>query len=439
MFKFNIRNSEIGETIKRAALAFVIKVMGAGLAFIFNLMLARIIGADGSGIYFLALTITTITTVLGRMGLDNSLLRFVAAGAATKDWSSVKGVYNKSISLSFLVSLLAASIVFIFADFLTNNLFSKPELLQPLRLMIFAAVPMSLLLLNAQAILGLKKISESQLINSVGVQTIIIIGVITIGRKMGINGVMYSYLAGAIFIAFISHLLWKYNTPQLKNITGEFDTRKLLDSCLPLFWVSSMNIMMNWTGTFLLGIWGSSSDVGIFSIAVRNAMLISFILHAVNAASSAKYSELYHLGDISGFAYYAKKTTIILILISTPICLFFVICSKWIMGLFGASFIQGWDLLTILAIAQFLNVAAGSVGPILMMSGNEVAVRNSIFFSAVLNLILCMLLIPDYGTLGAACANSISLVSANLYCIFEIKRRLGFSLYMFTPSKERQI
>ncbi len=437
MFKFNIRNREIKETVNRAALAFIIKVMGAGLAFIFNLWLARVLGADGSGIYFLALTITTIATILGRIGLDNSLLRFVAAGAAENNWSKIKGVYNKSIFISFLISLLAASVVFIFADFFTKNVFSKPELLEPLRLMIFAAVPMSLLLLNAQALLGLKKISESQLINSVGVQVIIIIGVITLGREIGINGIMYSYLGGAILIAIISYLLWTLNTPQMKNVAGEFNTRKLLDSCLPLFWVSSMNIMMNWTGTFFLGIWGSSSDVGIFSIAVRNAALINFILHAVNAASSAKYSEMYHLGETSGFASYAKKTSLLLILVSTPICLFIVIFSKWIMGLFGASFVQGWVLLIILAIAQYLNVAAGSVGPVLMMSGNEVAVRNSIFFSAILNLILCILLIPYYGTLGAACANSISLVSANLYCIFEIKRRLGFSLYMFPSKKKR--
>lgn len=428
MLKFKIRNSEIGETIKRASLAFFIKIMGAGLAFIFNLLLAHILGAEGSGIYFLALTITTITTVFGRIGLDNSLLRFVAAGASQKNWGEVKGVYNKSIFLSFIFSLTAATFVYISAGFLTKNVFSKPELLGPLRLMIFAAVPMSFLLLNSQALLGLKKISESQIVNSVGVQLIIIIGAITLGRKIGIDGIMFSYLAGAIFIAFISYLLWKINTPQLKKITGEFNIGKLFDSCLPLFMVSSVNIMMNWTGTFLLGIWGTTSDVGIFSIAVRNATLISFILHAVNAASLAKYSELYCTNDIPGFTSYAKKTTLLLILTSTPIFLFFIIFSKWLMGLFGDSFIQGWTLLVILSIAQYLNVASGSVGPMLMMSGNEKAVRNSIFFSASLNVILCLLLIPHYGTLGAACASSISLVSVNLYCLFEIKRRLGISL-----------
>ena len=87
------------EVVNGASVAFVIKVIGAGLSFGFNVLLARMLGADGAGIYFLALTVTTIATVFGRMGLDNALLRFTAANAAVGDWGAVKGIYRKGMML----------------------------------------------------------------------------------------------------------------------------------------------------------------------------------------------------------------------------------------------------------------------------------------------------------------------------------------------------
>ncbi|MCW8816038.1 MAG: hypothetical protein OQK59_08655, partial [Chlorobium sp.] len=44
------------EVINGAAVALVLKVLGAGLTFLFNLVLARTLGAEGAGLYFLALT-----------------------------------------------------------------------------------------------------------------------------------------------------------------------------------------------------------------------------------------------------------------------------------------------------------------------------------------------------------------------------------------------
>lgn len=47
-------------------------VSGAEFGFLFNVLLARSVGADGTGIYHLALTVITPATVAGRMGLDNA-------------------------------------------------------------------------------------------------------------------------------------------------------------------------------------------------------------------------------------------------------------------------------------------------------------------------------------------------------------------------------
>ena len=62
------------EIARGTLLAFVLKVVGSGLAFAFNVAVARLLGVEGMGLYYLALAVTTIGSVVGRIGLDNTLL-----------------------------------------------------------------------------------------------------------------------------------------------------------------------------------------------------------------------------------------------------------------------------------------------------------------------------------------------------------------------------
>src|SRR4051794_13544244 len=54
------------------AAAFAIQITGVGFSFLFSIMLARLIGAVGVGIYFLAITIVDIGATISRLGLENT-------------------------------------------------------------------------------------------------------------------------------------------------------------------------------------------------------------------------------------------------------------------------------------------------------------------------------------------------------------------------------
>ena len=104
------------EVARGTMLAFVLKVIGAGLAFAFSVAVARMLGAEGAGLYYLALAVTTIGSVIGRVGLDNSLLRFVATRATHDDWASVKGVYALGVRMAVMASGVVTLIVFFAHD-----------------------------------------------------------------------------------------------------------------------------------------------------------------------------------------------------------------------------------------------------------------------------------------------------------------------------------
>lgn len=415
------------EVISGASVAFVLRVMGAGLAFGFNVYLARLVGAEGAGIYFLALMVTTIASVFGRMGLDNSLLRFIAAEASVGDWAEVKGVYRKGMLLAISASTVAALVMFFTAPLVAETVFGKPELLGSLRLMAFAVVPVSLVMLHGESLKGLKRIRDSQVVQFIGVQALSLAGLYLLGSSWGVEGAALAYTAGAVLTALAGAALWRMATPKLKDVTGEFSTQRLLQSSMPLFWSSTVGLLMNWTAVFILGIWGSSADVGIFGAASRTAMLISIVLIAVNTIAAPKFAELYRLREMEALAVMARNSAKLMTLLASPVLILFMFFPAWVMGIFGPEFTGGAGVLVILAIGQFVNVATGSVGYLLMMSGNEIFMRNITMAAALLNILLNIGLVPHYGLYGAAVATSVSMAVHNLLAWYYVRKNIDIN------------
>jgi O-antigen/teichoic acid export membrane protein len=144
---FKKLDSHAHEILSKGAVAFVLKIIGAGLAFLFQVAIARYLGASGSGVYFLALTIITLVATVARLGMDNSVTRFVAAHATENDWAKVKGVVRHAIRIALAVSLMSSVVLFFLSDWLATDMFGKPELAKPLKLMSLVIAPLSVMTL----------------------------------------------------------------------------------------------------------------------------------------------------------------------------------------------------------------------------------------------------------------------------------------------------
>ncbi len=413
------------EMIGGTSVAFILKIFSAGLSFGFNVVLARMLGAEGSGVFSLALTITTTASVVSRIGLDNSLLRFIASNASDGNWKAVRGVYLKGISIAFVASALVSIIMFMISPWLAGVVFSKPELAVTLQWMCAAIMPMSMLFLYSEMLKGLKRIRDSLLVQGVGVPGISLIIFYFFSGRWGVNGAALASIVASLLMACIGYLLWYNATPHIKGIAGDFRTTPLLKSCIPLWAVAVMNTVMNWSAIFILGIWHSEADVGIFSAASRTAMLVAFILIALNSIAAPKFAALYSAGNMKALEATVRNSAIILTLFASPLLLLFIVFPGHVMGIFGSQFTAGSSVLMIMSIGQFVNVITGSVGFLLMMSGNERLLMNNIAGSAFISLFLAFLLIPRYGMMGAAIATAISIIIRNIMASYSVYRAIN--------------
>ena len=98
---------------------------------------------------------------------------------------------------------------------------------------------------------------------------------------------------------------------------------------------------------------------------------------------------------------------------------------EWlIINIFGETYVRGFDALCLIMIGQLINATMGSVGLFLSMCGFEKDTLKAIVLSTVINVYLNLILIPQYGIVGAALASLVSVAVWNIMLVFQVYHRL---------------
>ena len=432
-----LNENHVKEILSGAFNALIIKVLSAAAAFLFNVLIARLLGVNDTGIYYLSLTIVVIGATIGRAGLDNIVLRFVASNSSAGDWVSVLGVYRLCMQVALFASLLVSIALVFSSAWIADALFAKPELEKPLVWMTMSIVPIALFTLHAQALQGLKEIKKALAVQGLWQPLCTCVGVVLLVPSLGIIGAVYAYTVAAVIALVIGWSQWRNSTKECVCSSGVRGYFHVLSAVPSLLISSLLRIIIERLPLILLGVWATASDAGVFGVASRIALLISFILVAVNSISAPKFAALYDNNQLDELESVARFAAILLTFAAIPLTLICYLYSEHLMAIFGDEFVSGADVLVVLALGQFVNVVTGPVGYLLVMTGHERDMRNNMIFCTVLNLILCFILIESYGAIGAACAVSITVATQNIISLLQVWKRLGI-LVLPIPLLDKQ-
>ncbi|MEP3855620.1 MAG: polysaccharide biosynthesis C-terminal domain-containing protein [Porticoccus sp.] len=421
-------NPHFREVLFGSSLGLFVKVLTAILAFLMNIVIARKLGPAEAGLFFLGFTLVVLLASVGRMGLDNSVMRFVARARVAGDTVKLHGLYRKALlwggglCLLFMLVLLASS------QLLVNFVFEQPGFGAVLPIMVMALPLVGLYTLHVFALLGMKKIIAGVMVLT-GIVPLTMLAGLLIFPVTRAQEVAWVYLVGCALALVIGVFFWHRAVPGKEQGVklSAFPSDLLYASCMPLWGVVILGQVIQWSSQLLMGVWGSVEDVALFAVAQRTAMLIGFALFAVNASAGPKFAALYSQGNMVGLERVALWSVRLILLVAVPSLIFMMVFPQWLMGLFGQEFRAASTALMVLAVGQFIGTAVGSVGSLLSMTGHERQLRWNVFIGAVLGVGLGVLLIPGYGLIGAAIATSVAVASKNLLCVYQVNQLLGFN------------
>ena len=411
----------------KTVFAGVTKAAAALIAFLMTAVVTRILGAEESGLFLLAVSILIFTSTFFRLGLNNVILRVISADKGSQ--YSI-GAMSTGLLVSVTVGLIFTLLIYLNSPFIAVQVFSKAPFSNVLSTMIWALPFMLVFMLLASGFQAFYRVTAVTWFQNLGLSSLFLI-VFAIKYAifgpsvLNLENATLLYLYAAIAICIWALIAWHF---QIKADWGKLDfgNKTLRDSATNLWVASTMTLAVQWSGILIAGMYVSSSDIAYLSVAQRTAMLTSLILIAVNMVIAPRYARLWKQGDLTAIQKLSKWSTRGMVALALPILAVMVIFPELIMGLFGDGFSEAGILLAIMAVGQFINVATGSVGYLLTMSGHEKDFRRVTFFAGPLTVILSYFLIMEYGVLGAAIATAIGLSLQNLLALAMVRKRLGF-------------
>lgn len=404
---------------------FILKVITTFSRLLFSIIIAQLLGANDTGIYFLALSIIMFTSEVSKLGIDNIIVRFTAAYNKQKKYNKIKGLMNLGVGISFISSLFFFLLIILFSDLISIEIFEKKELIIPLKIMSVGVITFSLMRIISEGFRGLSRISESIFYSNTMFILLSIIFLPTAVKFFGLNGPSIVFVITTSIVLLVSYIFW-INQKNLSNVQAKaLSIYKFKNIAKPLWLMTVINQgIIPWFPIIALGIFSTSNDVGIFSSAYRFAVLLTFFLGVANTILAPKYSQLFLKEKINKVESLAKKSSLLIFILSLPVFIIIFCNANYFMSFFGPEFVSGEKALKILLIGQIFNVFTGSVGNILIMSGNEQSIMKASIFGSICTIFFSFFLIPSYGMNGAALASTVSIIAINSLSYYYVIKKI---------------
>jgi len=417
------------ELIQGSLTFFILRILGLIVGYAFTLIVTRNLGASCWGIFALCFTVLQITSVIGKLGLDTALLRFIAQYNAQGKVRTARYIYLKSIIVTIFLSLFLCVLLYYLSPLLAEKVFAKKHLASYLRLVPFALLPFVLLSINSESLRGFKKIKEYTILKNL-IPSLFTLMFFSISFYLlnirNTKAVIITYILGVSVSSLFSFLLLN---KEFNNKNGELEKislRQILSVSLPMLLSSSLFMVMSWTDTIMLGMWRTEEEVGIYNVAVQLSMITSFTLGAINSIAAPKFAEFWGKKDLEGLKKIAQQSTKLIFWTSAPILILYILFPKFFMGIFGKELKEGALALVFLTIGQFVNVMTGPIYYIFQMSNHEKLQFVLQFSYSLFNLLLNIFLIPKYGIYGAAFSLMLTYTIGKLTSSIFLKLKFGF-------------
>jgi O-antigen/teichoic acid export membrane protein len=164
----------------------------------------------------------------------------------------------------------------------------------------------------------------------------------------------------------------------------------------------------------MLGMLADTTSVGIYAVASRVTDLVAFALTAINVIFAPNIAALHARGDHAALQAMVTTTAWWAALSALVIGLPLFVLAGTVLSLFGDAFTSGTVVLRILLVGQIVNVAAGSVGPMLTMTGHERQAAIVLGVAAAAQIGMNTAMIPLFGMEGAAVTTALTVIGWNL-------------------------
>lgn len=423
----------MGQISRHSAVFFAGTLFTAAAGYLFKIYLARVLGADALGIFALGMTIVGFFGLLNGLGLPQTAVRFVATYSATEQWSRLHGFLRRSLGLLALGNVAVAIAVLVIGPWLAGTVYHTPALTPFLSFFVLILVLGAFTTFLGQVLAGYKDVALRTLItNFIGSPLNMIFGVALLSLGWGLRGYLLAQVASAVAVlTMLAGAVWMLTPKAARRVSGTAVPmeHEVLWFSAAVFGVSLLEFILAQTDKILLGIFLNVHEVGVYAVAAALVAFVPVALQSVNQIFSPTIADLHARGERALLGRLFQTLTKWILGLTLPLAMVMIVFSKPLMRMFGTAFEAGWLVLTLGALGQLVNAGVGSVGFLLLMSGNQARLIRVQVVMAAFMIVATVALVRPFGIVGAALAAALTNVLNNYLCLRQVRTALGLSPY----------
>jgi O-antigen/teichoic acid export membrane protein len=421
-----------GYLARGVSTTLALQLTSRGLAFLTILLLSRTLGATGYGQYAYIMACIGILGSLAAFGMPQTVAREVAAFHASHNFSGITGITFFALLLGMITS---CALAILYSLYYAISVEASITAVSGVFLAAFL-LPLNVLtgaLGGVQQ--GLKRISSAQFPAAIVVPLVLLLCLLFTYREtqqvLTVRAAVAFTVAGsavALAVAVSLTLIAVRRERHGSSAPRQLDVRRWLSTGFMVALMSSLASVQAQVDIIMLNWLAGPESTGLFHVATRSAQLLSFLLSALIVPLGPIVAELYARDDRQALKNVVNGTIRLVFAATLPLAVILILAGEPYLALFGSAFKEGSTALAILAIAQLVNVGAGPVQMLLVMTGQPQHAAKWLAASSLANVGLNLVLVPSFGLEGAAVATATSVVIWNVALQYETRKRLGIPI-----------
>ncbi|SNZ20904.1 polysaccharide biosynthesis C-terminal domain-containing protein [Cohaesibacter gelatinilyticus] len=420
---------------KQAILTFAIRLAGAGLLYLLQIFLARLLGEQDYGLYALVWVWVIVLSQISCMGFNTAILRFLPQyllhDKASTAHDFLLTARNTALGFASLFAIIGLVGTFAFSSWLEQNhlwpiylgmaclpLFALGEIYEGAALarshILTALLPSFILrpllvfiFLLAAYLLGLPSNATTAM-----QAALLATALATTIQVLGANRILKSALIDS--------------SEQSVNGTSDHQQLFWFQTSGPLVLLDGFYLITLNADIILLGLLVGPEPIAIYYAAVKTLALVAYIHFATSLVAARPFANLFaSKADMREINALYRKMTHWTLWPSIITALAIIVLAPYILRLFGSNYMQGQSVITILTIGLIFQGAVGPVQNVLNMAGQQKMSAKSAFAAMAINIALNLLLIPIWGIQGAAIATTIGTITQSIMMLWLANKTLG--------------
>ncbi|MEM1988840.1 MAG: flippase [Candidatus Woesearchaeota archaeon] len=394
---------------------FLILVTGI-FSYLVRIILAKNLSVYDYGLFYGIFNFIFLFSFLRDLGLTEASIFYINKYLAKKDYQKIKNYFFWGLAPQLLMGLLIASIFFIFADSIAINIFKTEKakigiILFGILFILETIIPTIAFTFSAFGRIDLFNLVS--FVKFISLYFLLYLGFEIFGRQIDIA--LIFFFLGHVLTIFLIYLIF---LKRFKNVflseKIEYKKNYFRDLFIYGFQVMLSTVgalLLIYTDSILLTILKGNEEVGYYNIAIPVFTILMTLISPIQSFVFPYVSEKFHLNEKKSIEKLINLLYNYSLLFTLPLSILFASFPELIIKtLFGEKYLEASFAVVIFSLSLiFYTIRDFNFG--IIAGIGKVKERSLILLiGGIINLILDLILIFNYGKNGAALATGISFI-----------------------------